>query len=168
VNHKYLSSLLDYHYWAQDRLFTAVRGLSSEEFTRDMGNSFPSIRDTLTHIYVAESIWYSRWQEASIAVPSAEMFPDLKSLRDDYTRHEVRMRALLEGLGQDGVNQVIDYTSRLDGQTHSSLFWQMFQHVMNHATYHRGQVTTMLRQLGAKPPESLDLIAFYWEQDAGK
>ena len=52
-------------------------------------------------------------------------------------------------------------TSRLDGKDHRSLFWQMFQHVINHGTYHRGQVTMMLRQLGA-PPVGTDLIQFYW------
>jgi uncharacterized damage-inducible protein DinB len=40
----------------------------------------------------------------------------------------------------------------------------MLQHVVNHGTYHRGQVTTMLRQLGAAPPKDLDLIAFYRER----
>ena len=46
-----------------------------------------------------------------------------------------------------------------------SVFWEMLQHVVNHASYHRGQVTTMLRQLGAEPPPSQDLIAFYRERD---
>jgi uncharacterized damage-inducible protein DinB len=40
----------------------------------------------------------------------------------------------------------------------------MLQHVVNHGTYHRGQITTMLRQLGAEPPKSTDLIAFYRER----
>jgi uncharacterized damage-inducible protein DinB len=45
-------------------------------------------------------------------------------------------------------------------------FWQMLQHVVNHASYHRGQVTTLLRQLGAAPPKSLDMVAFYREMAA--
>jgi uncharacterized damage-inducible protein DinB len=40
----------------------------------------------------------------------------------------------------------------------------MLQHVVNHGSYHRGQVTTMLRQLGAKPPQSMDMIMFYRER----
>jgi uncharacterized damage-inducible protein DinB len=48
--------------------------------------------------------------------------------------------------------------------TGASPLWQMLQHVVNHATYHRGQVTTLLRQLGATPPKSQDLIAFYRER----
>jgi uncharacterized damage-inducible protein DinB len=48
-----------------------------------------------------------------------------------------------------------------NGEARASVFWQMVQHVVNHASYHRGQVTTMLRQLGAAPPQSMDLITYY-------
>jgi len=97
-------------------------------------------------------------------MPSAEMFPDLESVRQASRSHETRMRALLARLGQDGVNEFLEYTSRLDGKDHRSLYWQMFQHVINHGTYHRGQVTMMLRQLGARPT-STDLIQFYWMRE---
>jgi uncharacterized damage-inducible protein DinB len=40
----------------------------------------------------------------------------------------------------------------------------MLQHVVNHGSYHRGQITTKLRQLGAQPAKSLDMIAFYRSQ----
>jgi uncharacterized damage-inducible protein DinB len=162
VNHKYLNELLDYHYWAQERVFEAVEPLSPEQFTRDLGNSFPSVRDTLVHIHFAECAWYARWQREPLpSPPSPAAFPDLDSVREASRTHETQMRALLERLGQDGVNQSMAYTSRLDGKDHRSLFWQMFQHVINHGTYHRGQVTMMLRQLGA-PPVGTDLIQFYW------
>ena len=49
----------------------------------------------------------------------------------------------------------------LTGQAAASPFWQMLQHIVNHASYHRGQVTTKLRQLGAQPAKSMDMIAFY-------
>ena len=51
-----------------------------------------------------------------------------------------------------------------NGEEMESAFSQMLQHVVNHATYHRGQVTTMLRQLGAPAPKSQDLIRFYRER----
>jgi len=49
----------------------------------------------------------------------------------------------------------------LSGAEGASPFWQMLQHVVNHASYHRGQITTMLRQLGASPGKPMDMIAFY-------
>lgn len=164
MNHRHLTELLDYHYWAQERVFDTVAPLSTEQFTRDLGNSFPSVRDTLAHIHFAECIWYSRMQQESIPLPTAEMFPHLESVRRASVQHEARMRALVDRLGQDGINQRLDYTSRLDGKDHRSLYWQMFQHVVNHGTYHRGQVTMMLRLLGAKPVGT-DLMVFYWERE---
>jgi uncharacterized damage-inducible protein DinB len=68
----------------------------------------------------------------------------------------------VDGLGEGGLTRVIDY-KLLNGTPGSSMIWHMVQHVVNHASYHRGQVTTMLRQLGAPPPKSMDLIAFYRE-----
>jgi uncharacterized damage-inducible protein DinB len=70
------------------------------------------------------------------------------------------MRTFLESLGEAGIHKVFEYTL-INGQPGATVFWQMLQHVVNHASYHRGQVTTLLRQLGATPPKSMDLIAFY-------
>ena len=69
------------------------------------------------------------------------------------------MRGLLGRLGQNGVNQPVAYTSRPDGKHHTSRSREMFKHVVNHAIYHRGQVTMMLRLLGATPVDT-DLIRF--------
>ena len=44
-----LRMLLDYHYWARDRALDAVSALTAEQYARDLGSSFRSIRDTLTH-----------------------------------------------------------------------------------------------------------------------
>jgi uncharacterized damage-inducible protein DinB len=158
--------LLDYHYWARDRMLDAVAVLTPEQYTRDLGNSFKSVRDTVTHIYFAEWIWHLRWNGQAPTSPlQPDMFPDLATLRREWQEHEAKMRAFLERTGEEGLARVIEYRL-LNGQPGASILWQMLQHVVNHATYHRGQVTTMLRQLGAAPPKSTDLIAFYRERDA--
>ena len=154
-----LRTLLDYHYWARDRLLAALDPLSPEEFTRDLGSSFKSIRDTAAHIYAADWVWYERWHGRSFPLPSAEQFPDVASLRRAWSEHEQKMRAFVESLGEDGVNRMFGY-KLLSGIEGASPFWQMLHHVVNHATYHRGQVTTMLRQIGAKPPQSMDAIGY--------
>ena len=156
-----LRILLDYHYWARDRVLDAVAPLTPEQFTRDLGSSFRSIRDTLAHVYAAEWAWHSRWMGTSpTALLPPDMFPDLGTLRTTWAEHEAKMRRFLDGLGEPGVVRVIDY-KLLNGQPGSSPVWQMLQHVVNHASYHRGQVTTMLRQIGAEPGKPMDLIAFY-------
>jgi len=157
-----LRTLLDYHYWARDRLLAAIQPLAPEDYLRDLGSSFKSIRDTAVHIYAAEWIWYSRWQgENPTALLSADRFPDVASLREAWTAHEAKMRAFLETMGeQRALERVIEY-KLLSGDAGASPFWHMLQHVVNHASYHRGQVTTMLRQLGARPAKPMDLIAYY-------
>ena len=161
MNHQDLRTLLDYHYWARDRLLEALDAITPEQFTRDLGSSFKSIRDTVAHVYAAEWAWYMRWQGKSpTALMPADQFPDVASIRAAWTAHEVNMRAFVDALGEDGVTRVIDYTL-LNGSPGSSPIWQMLQHVVNHASYHRGQVTTMLRQIGATPAKSMDMIAFY-------
>jgi uncharacterized damage-inducible protein DinB len=156
-----LNTLLDYHYWARDRLLEALEALTPEQFTRDMGNSFRSIRDTVAHIYAAEWAWHSRWLgQMPTALLPADMFPDVATLRRTWTDHEAKMRAFLLSRDDTGINEVLEYTL-ISGHAGASILWQMAQHVVNHATYHRGQVVTMLRQLGAAPPKPMDLIAFY-------
>ena len=159
-----LRLLLDYHYWARDRILDAVAALTPDQFTRDLGSSFRSVRDTLAHAYSAEWVWYERWQGRSPAahVP-ADQFPGVSVLRTAWSAHESNVRAFLESQGEQGVDRIIAYTL-FNGQPSSSTFREMLQHVVNHATYHRGQVTTMLRQLGASPAKSLDMIAFFRER----
>ncbi len=159
-----LRLLLDYHYWARDRLLAAVEPLTPEQYRRDLRSSFKSVRDTLTHLYFAEWIWYSRWQGRSPTTGlEPDSYADLAALRAEWVAHEVKVRALLESLGEAGVARVFDY-KLMNGQPGTSVFWQMLQHVVNHGSYHRGQVTTMLRQLGAPPAKPMDLIAFYRER----
>ena len=155
-----LQTLLDYHYWARDRVLAAAELLPPDQFTRDMGASFRSVRDTLAHIYAAEWAWHARWVgQSPTALPAVE-FPDVASIRAKWTALESDVRAFLDSVGESGLDRVFDY-KMINGQPGSSVFWHMLQHVVNHASYHRGQVTTMLRQLGAAPPESMDLIRFY-------
>lgn len=159
-----LRILLDYHYWARDRVLAAAELLTPEQYTKDLGSSFKSVRDTLAHTYSAEWAWYSRWVGIS---PTAHLpfgdYPDVPTLRAAWTAHEARMRAFLEKLKESELDQVFEYRM-LNGQPGSSMFRHMLQHVVNHASYHRGQVTTMLRQLGAAPAKSMDMIAFYRER----
>ena len=161
MNLQDLRTMLDYHYWARDRLLDALEPLTAEQFTRDLGSSFKSIHETVAHIYAAEWAWYSRWQgQPPAALLPADQFPDVASIRQAWTAHEVKMRAYVDGLGEDGVLKELDYTL-LSGHSGRNALWQMLQHVVNHASYHRGQVTTMLRQIGATPAKSMDMIAFY-------
>jgi uncharacterized damage-inducible protein DinB len=159
-----LQGLVDFHYWARDRMLDALEPLTPEQFSRDMGNSFRSIRETAAHTYAAEWIWHQRWIGASpTALPTADLFPDVPTLRATWSALEAEIRSLLDSLGDAGIDRVFTYTL-LNGTPGATPFWQMLQHVVNHGTYHRGQVTTMLRQVGASPAKGMDLITFYRER----
>ena len=163
-----LRLLLDYHYWARDRVLDAASTLTPEQFTRDLGSSFRSVRDTLAHVYAAEWAWCQRWHGTSpTALLPADQFPDVPTLRTAWTELEPRVRGFVEGLGDQGIDRVFDY-KLLNGQPGSSIFWQNLQHVVNHGSYHRGQVTTMFRQLGVPPAKSMDMVAFYRERANAK
>jgi len=166
MNRTELHTLLDYHYWARDRLLDAAGRLSPEQFTGNLGSSFPSVRDTLVHLYSADWMWCSRWEgESPTAMLSPDGFADIDAIRAAWSEHERRVRSVVDKPGDAGIEQPLTYRTAA-GQPQAQVFWQQCQHLVNHGSYHRGQVTTMLRQLGVAPPKSMDLIAFYRERQA--
>jgi len=168
MTHADLVELVEYHYWARDRMLETVAGLTPDQFTRRLSSSFPSVRDTLVHCYSAEWVWYSRWTGVSPDKPiPADRYPDLVSLVDDWAGLERQVRTFVDRLGDEQVGREIDYVL-MNGTAGRSSFQQMLQHVVNHGSYHRGQVTTLLRQLGASPPPSTDMSAFFRERASGR
>jgi uncharacterized damage-inducible protein DinB len=158
-----LEILVDFHYWATRHVLAATETLSPEQFTRNLGNSFPSVRDTLAHLYGADWIWCSRWNgESPSGLPDPQMFPDAASLRTAWDAHEPQVRAALKRFGERGVDTPLEYVR--NGVRQAQPFAYTLQHVVNHGTYHRGQVVTMLRQLGVTQVPTTDLIAFYRER----
>jgi uncharacterized damage-inducible protein DinB len=67
----------------------------------------------------------------------------------------------VSAMTQQDLDRVIRYKV-FTGDEFSNPLWQSLHQLTNHASYHRGQVTTLLRQLGAKPM-STDLILYYRE-----
>jgi uncharacterized damage-inducible protein DinB len=163
MNFEDLNTLVDYHYWARDRMYQALEALTPEQATRDLGGSFGSIHDTVAHIYAAEVVWYARWHGDSPALLTGAAFSDLAHVHGAWVIHESKIRDFVTALGEPGADRVFEFT-RFDGQRVAAQFWQMLQHVVNHGSYHRGQVTAKLRQLGAATAKPLDMIAFYLAQ----
>ena len=155
--------LYDYNAWANRRQLEAAGKVASEDFLKPMGSSFGSLRDTLAHIYGAEFIWLERFQGRSpSSLPDGTQFQDLTSLREEWLKLEPRLLAFVGGLKQEDLNRVMEYKTLKFG-VYANPLWQSMQHLVNHGTYHRGQVTTLLRQLGAQPVLT-DLMHFYRER----
>ena len=166
MNRQDIVTLFEYNSWANTRVLNAVEPLTSEEFLRDLKNSFPSVRDTLAHILNAEWIWLRRWHgESPPAGLPATDFPTVTDLRDRFAAIERERHTFLESLSEGPLAKPFTYRD-LAGNVHTLLLVHSLQHVVNHGTYHRGQVTTMLRQLGRKPVGT-DMSRFYLDRASG-
>lgn len=155
--------LYEYNAWANRRAMDAASKLTTEKFVQPLGSSFGSVRGTLAHIYGAESIWLERFRGTSpAALPDVNQFSDARGLRDTWAALETDLLAFVRGLTQADLDRALEYKTFKFG-VYKNPLWQSMQHLVNHGTYHRGQVTTLLRQLGAEPVLT-DLMHFYRER----
>jgi uncharacterized damage-inducible protein DinB len=155
--------LYEFNAWANHRTIDAVAALTQEQFTTPLGSSFPSVRDTLAHICGGEWVWLERFLGRSpSAMPDNSQFSDLTSLRAHWQPINTNLVTFVRGLTQADLDRVMEYKTMKFG-VYKNPLWQSLQHLVNHGTYHRGQVTTMLRQHGAQPILS-DLMHFYRER----
>ncbi len=155
-----LRTHLDFTAWASGKLVAAAREVTPEELSRDVKVSFQSLLGTLGHIFGADRVWFERVNGRSrttLLDPGETLSLDF--LETEWTALHGRWREWAAGIDDAGFGRVIGY-KLLSGEAAESPLWQIVLHVVNHATYHRGQVTSMLRQLGRVPP-STDLIAYY-------
>jgi uncharacterized damage-inducible protein DinB len=159
-----IRTLYEYNYWAKARIMNVVETLSHDQFTKNLGSSHGGVHGTLVHIMGAEEIWLKRWQGTSpSSFYKAEDFPTFDAVENHWKMVEHEMMGYCHMLKtENDIQRVVTYKD-LKGNQYSQLLWQAMQHLVNHSTYHRGQVVTMLRQLGVKPIGT-DLITFYREK----
>jgi uncharacterized damage-inducible protein DinB len=165
VTMELLRLLFQYNQWADRRMVEACSALTNEQFTRDLGSSFRSVRDTLVHLYGAEWVWNERIEGRSpTSLVAGTGFPDLASVRTKLEEMDSFYIDYVSRLTPQDLERVIHYKS-FAGDEFSNPLWQTLHQLTNHASYHRGQIITLLRQLGAKPVTT-DLIAYYRERAA--
>jgi uncharacterized damage-inducible protein DinB len=154
--------LFDYSRWANRRILSAASALPAEQLGRDMGSSFPSVLATLAHILSAQWIWLERFLGRSpTRAPEGWDLSTTDALAATWAEVERVEREYLGTLTEDDLRRVIHFRT-LKGDPAAGPLGQLFRHVVNHSTYHRGQVVTMLRQLGHSAP-STDLVLYYRE-----
>jgi uncharacterized damage-inducible protein DinB len=156
--------LFDYTEWANDLAMDAADELPDEDLRRDVGISHQSIFGTLLHMAGAEWIWLERWHGRSPTKAEAwprwapAVCPDLAALNDRWVELVERRAQLISALDEDRLAAELPF-KLLSGDASSMRLIDQMQHVVNHATLHRGQVVGMIRQLGIEPP-STDLLFF--------
>ena len=162
MNKNDIAYLYKYNRWANARTFDAASKLTPEQFTRDLGSSHASVRDTLAHILAAEWIWLERWNGTSPkALFEPTDFPTIESIKTRLDEVEDGIDRLTRGLTDESLDNVVAYTNT-KGEEWKYTLGHMMQHLANHSSYHRGQVTTMLRQLGA---DVIPVDLLYYEDE---
>lgn len=155
--------LLLYMLWSDRHLLSAVRPVSHDHLTRDAGVSFGSLLGTMSHMVASQRIWISRFLGTRLdPIPTARDYPDLPSWIHGWEESAADLEAFLAMLTDEQLATDLTWTS-LAGSTHTRPLWQPVLHLVNHASYHRGQAVSLLRQMGYPPP-STDLVHYFLER----
>ncbi|MEX0821639.1 MAG: DinB family protein [Rhodothermales bacterium] len=156
----YIRTLYAYTDWANTRMLSAVDRVPPDRRHRDMGSSFPSMHDTLVHMVSSEWIWMARWTGTSPAgMEDADSPTDLDAVRSRWEALAARRTVFVGELTDDDLQRPLAYRNSRNEAFEQPL-WELMCHTANHASYHRGQVTTMIRQLDGEPV-STDMIAYF-------
>lgn len=158
MNKDDIQLLFEYDRWANNRVLQAAGALSVEQFTRDLGGSFRSLRDTLLHIVRGEWGWLIYWKEPHHtaefltdlrdrrdALFHPDAFPNIEAVRLKWAEVEKEQTEFVSRLTEEALAKTLPVRKMQLSLAH------LMQHLTNHSTYHRGQIAVMMRQLDAKP-----------------
>ena len=148
--------LLLYTLWADRVCLDAVRVVPPEALNRDAGVSFGSVLGTLSHVLSSQRRWLARFVGQIEPAPTA--FSDLDALAAAWAETSAELEAFLASLTEEQLAADVTWTPGAEAVTRP--LWQPVHHMVNHSTYHRGQVASLLRQLGHQPPKT-DMIFFF-------
>jgi uncharacterized damage-inducible protein DinB len=153
--------LYRYNEWANDRMLAVIQTLTEEQYTQKLVSSFPTIRETWTHMVFAEWVWLQRWKGNSPSVrPAWSSDPTTAEQLTAVLREvEEERRGVFATMDEATLDRPLSYRN-LSGDPFTNRLLDVLLHVVNHASYHRGQLTTMIRQVGGAPV-STDLIVYH-------
>ena len=157
----HLKQVVNYNLWANKKIAEVLVQLSAEESNKEIQSSFSSIRKTVYHIWDAEFIWLKRLDGLSLSTFPSKEFDDFIALNTFITSSEDWVNRVKEEQ-EDFFAKKCTYKNIAQKEFTSS-HSEMIAHCMNHSTYHRGQLVTMLRQVGKTELPSTDMIAYFRE-----
>src|SRR5690554_5043617 len=147
---EHVRAMARYNVWMNERLYDACSRLSDADRKRDLGAYFKSIHGTLNHILLADRIWMSRFEGSGYEFDSLrdELYADFDELRRARAAEDERIESWVGGLSSSDLQRELSYVSKLRPILRRYPLWFALSHFFNHQTHHRGQVTTLLMQLG--------------------
>ncbi len=165
------SLMADYNVWMNRKLYEAAAGLPDEARKRDLGAFFKSLHGTLDHILYVDLMFLGRF--TGLAMPEgdfgSEFHGDFGDLRAEREATDARILDWITNLDRAWLAEALTFTSRIDGKTRTLPRRVMVTQMFNHQTHHRGQATTLLKQLGIDPgiTDIPWLPALYFEAGTG-
>ena len=155
-----LKDIFNFHYWARDRLLAGVTQLTVAQYTQPMAGGWGSVHDTLVHMVEAEEVWLARiGGHSPTGLVGAADTPTFEVMQERWEASAAAMTAYLRDSDTAELDRKVHYTNT-QGQPFSTPVWQILLHVLNHATEHRAQVSTMLAALAISHP-GMDMITFW-------
>ncbi|HCA42265.1 MAG TPA: hypothetical protein DEP28_03335 [Bacteroidetes bacterium] len=150
-----------YNHWANERICLLLTSLPAEILDKEIKSSFTSIRKTLYHLWDAELIWIERINGFSFDKWPSESFDgDIVEATQLILTNSNRFSDLVSNNDEEYLNKRISYQN-MKGDEFNNPVWELIMHCMNHSTFHRGQIVTMLREADVKDIPGTDLILYY-------
>lgn len=153
IDSGYCQMMAEYNQWMNQKLYRVCAEISDEERRRDRGAFFKSIHGTLNHLLFGDLVWMSRFTGKSLAgvMVDQELYSDFEKLRSEREHMDQEILSWAADLSSSWLAQTLTYTSGIDHQTRTIPIWILVTHLFNHQTHHRGQLTTLLSQMGHDP-----------------
>ncbi|MEO8511980.1 MAG: DinB family protein [Ignavibacteria bacterium] len=149
-----------YNYWANKKLINKLNAIPGELLSRELKSSFTTITKTILHMYDAETIWLKRLEGVSLTEwPSVHFKGSDEDALRALERSSFEIAEYVINVSDEKLHGESSFTS-LNGKVHTMKGYDIIQHCMNHSTFHRGQIITMLRGLDINDLPSTDYIAY--------
>ena len=158
---QYFAELAEFNVWANNIVLSWLNNINDEQWSKYVESSFNSIGETVLHIVSAESVWLERLNKVESPVWLQSSF---KGTKDEimalWKKTSTGLKKFVAGFNEASMMDKLVF-KRLNGDRYEMPHYQVFAHIFNHSTYHRGQLVTMLRQVGYTNVGSTDMLVFY-------
>jgi uncharacterized damage-inducible protein DinB len=159
IDLEHVQRLCAFHHWATDKVLDPLAVATAEQLDRPWGGSFGTGRRLLHHVVGAERLWVDRWNGQS-----ARKLPEYpasfvgRDFRAEWEKIKIEARRFVEKLTAKQLAGDLTYVN-MKGEPWTYPLADILVHCVNHGTYHRGQLTQLLRDLGMSAP-STDYLVF--------
>jgi len=153
IDRAYCQTMASYNQWMNQKLYTLCASLSDADRKQDRGAFFDSIHGTLNHLLFGDRIWLGRFTQESLtqAKMGQELYSEFEELWQERRQTDEWIIQWADQISEAWLAQPFEYTSGVDKKTRVLPAWVLVTHLFNHQTHHRGQLTTLLSQMGHDP-----------------